>query len=226
MQYILNSMFYFTLFIATLFVIENSEPFMMGVDIVQSWDDLIFPSDSGVEEYTYSGVRWDEPVYVCAIEPERDEKVEFNDEFKLFVEDGIFIWVLNMRLFSFGNDGQYDVGFEWITYSDWNYYRQPSECNVFIKFLHDSKQDWTDKEYTLGKRVYNIDQFLKKTAMITVFVYQYDRVEIITNDIEDPIRKHMNGPAIRQIIAHEMGHALGLSHYYSALLQWCGTRYS
>jgi len=94
------------------------------------------------------------------------------------------------------------------------------QCNIFIVFEPFNE----DSEITLGVTKFDYADSRHKYAVITIYATQNHKpadINITPNPedwvdsatVFDPI----NVNTMRQIVAHEMGHALGLGHYYAGL---------
>jgi len=197
----------------------------------QSWESFSpeWAIKQGSEVYEYMPFKQSELApEVCIMYPNPD-LIDYNN-YKNAVVQGIVIWEEGLNEMS---DMLYkgEKGYSWelkikeYAYGEYEvkddkYITKHIECNIFIVFegFNEEEPD------TIGVTNFDYANSRHKYAVITVYAIQNQKpadINITPNPEEwvdsaqvfDPI----NPNTMRQIVVHEMGHALGLGHYYAGL---------
>jgi len=156
---------------------------------------------------------------VCVMEPEPAINYEL---YQSSILSGIVVWETELdKMSEMFNPPK---GYSWVlnikefTY-DYHKDMQISdfiECNIFIVFENNMREEDPN---TLGKTYFDHANSRHKYAVITVYVYQENPTINIDPDPSTwkDNMEYIGVNTMRQIIAHEMGHALGLGHYYAGM---------
>ena len=166
---------------------------------------------------------------ICIMEPIPELQERFHNELLLLAYDSSMLWQNNLKSYSGGN---WYMMMELIPYEDHfdkEVYDFP-RCNIFIEFSKDNYGQHIDNIDALGYAQVDFSKSRHQWAFVMIYTEAVEKETKISFCIgcskqqEDEQETKlevkllgMDSDAIKRVLIHELGHALGVGHYVQDL---------
>ena len=177
----------------------------------------------GLDHYETTRHLWKTNPTTCIMEPHPDLQTKFYAEHLKYTYDSILYWDWEMRTFTEGN---WYLPMQLLLYEEHHYkdVRDYPQCNIFIEFDKANTGQHGIKDSALGWAAYDHSHSKHPYAYIMIYTHapeETGKVSLCIGCDDQPEQsiefsddlKELPENAIKRIIRHEYGHALGLGHY-------------
>jgi hypothetical protein len=186
-----------------------------------------FSLQSAFGEDKYEVIRFihkDNP-NVCIMQPEPDLQERFHEEVLDITINSVLSWQDEMRNMT---DGNWIMPLEYHQYEEHfdKYPEDYKQCNVFIEYRHhNTGEEGTKNTKALGFTAFDYSKSSHQYAYVLVYLYAEKPTPTISlclgcDDNTDSFTVELAqlplpSDTINRIIMHELGHSLGIGHYFT-----------
>ena len=173
------------------------------------------------------GIYHKENPLICIMEPESELQERFYNELLLLAYDSSMLWQNNLKSYSGGN---WYMVMELVPYEDHFdkvVYDFP-RCNIFIEFSKNNYGQHIDNVDALGYAQIDFSKSRHQWAYVMIYTEAVEKGTKISLCIGCDSKQEMDlttkqemlqmdADAIKKVLIHELGHALGVGHYVQDL---------